>query len=69
MQYSGKTRNVRVRITHGAQHFWSRYAGQECDATLYEGGINPQLNTEQLNPPLPKWQTIDIQDVEVLRDL
>lgn len=66
MQYSGKSHNVRVRIMHGASKIWANYGGQKCDAILYEGGINPQINSEQLTPPLPKWQTISIDDVEVL---
>ncbi len=66
MEYNGTVRHVRVRIMHGAAKCWAAYAGQKCDAILYEGGINPQINSEQLTPPLPKWQTIPLEDIEVL---
>ncbi len=69
MQYSGSSRNVRVRIMHGAAKCWAKYGGQECDATLYDPPVNPQINSEQLNPPMPKWQTIPLEDIEVIRDL
>jgi hypothetical protein len=61
------SREVRIRIKSGARG-WKEYSGQECDATIYEGdgAPNPQINTEQLTPPLPKWQSISLDSIEVV---
>lgn len=63
-EYFGKSKQVRVRIKPTGT--WAEYAGQECDAIIYDGGVNPHLNTEQLNPPLRKWQQAKISDIEVI---
>ena len=64
MMYYGKATNVRIVII--AERGWlKRYRGQECDATVYDDG-HCQLNTEQLKPPLPKWQSCTINEVNVI---
>lgn len=65
MEYYGKIENARVRIV--ATSGWlARYAGQECNAIIYAGTTKPQIDTEQLNPPLPKWQSAAATDLEIL---
>src|SRR6185436_15509044 len=50
MEYHGRSYKVRVRII--ATVGWlAKYNGQECDATFYENGPQPQIDTEQLTPP------------------
>ncbi len=65
MQFDGKSRDVRVRII-ATQGWLAKYNGQECDATLYDGGPNPHINTEQLTPPIPRWQTAAPEEIEVI---
>lgn len=65
MEYNGKSERVRVRILPGS-HPWREYAGQECNAILYEPGTNPQIDTEQLKPPWPRWQSIKREFIEVI---
>jgi len=65
MEYCGFSEERRVRII--ATSGWlARFNGQECDAVLYGDAAMPQLNTEQLTPPLPKWQSCKASDIEVL---
>ncbi len=65
MDYNGNSRTARVRIV--ATTGWlARYQGQTCDAIIYDPGVNPQLNTEQLKPPLPKWQSARLSDIAEL---
>lgn len=66
MEYSGKSENVRARIKPTAKYWGARYPNQECDAIIYAPDVNPQLNTEQLNPPLPKWQSLPLEDIEII---
>jgi hypothetical protein len=66
MDYSGTSRYVRVRINAEAEGHWKEYVGQECDAIIYEDGISPHVNSEQLNPPLPKYQSIKASWVDIL---
>ncbi len=56
MEYSGKREEAKVRIKQGAPGFLAKYVGQECDAILYDDG-HAQIDTEQLKPPIPKWQS------------
>ena len=65
MQYDGPTRHVRVRIvaTTGP---WAEYNGQECDALFYRPDMSAQINSEQLKPPLPKWQSAKLTDLQEL---
>ena len=63
--YTGKSTYARIRILPTSKH-WKAYAGQECDAILYEGNVMPQINSEQLNPPLPKWQSLPLNDLEII---
>lgn len=65
MEYSGGVEQRKVLIVARAGH-WAQYFGQTCDALLYDGDVMPQLNTEQLTPPLPKWQSIKRSEIEVL---
>lgn len=67
MNYTGKSHNVRVRIIATSGQ-WANYFGQECDATLYEEGIDPQIDTEQLTPPLPRWQSINAKHIDVIEE-
>ena len=63
MEYSGKTERCKVRII--APGGWlADYNGQVCDAIFYEGDINPQIDTEQLKPPIPRWQSAKARDLE-----
>ena len=62
--YNGPSQHVRVRIRDTGG--WKEYAGQECDAILYREDMNAHINTEQLKPPLPKWQQAKRSDIEVL---
>ncbi len=67
MEYFGKSESRRVRIKSAPRtKFLERYVGQECDATFYEKGMNAHINSEQLRPPLPKWQSAFPEDLEVL---
>lgn len=59
MNYTGNSRKARVRIVAATGH-WKDYNGQECDATIYEADVQPQLDTEQLKPPLPRWQSVPL---------
>jgi len=65
-EYLGTSRRVRVRIKPGHPGFLNGYAGQECDAILYDEPVNPQIDSEQLDPPIPKWQTALKDYVEVV---
>lgn len=59
---AGKATAARVRIV--AKDGWlHKYLGQECDAIFYEYAM-PQIDTEQLNPPLPRWQSAKASDLE-----
>lgn len=60
-EYYGKSYNYQVKILPNTHCVWKDYIGQICDATYYEGDISPQINTEQLKPSLPKWQSIDLK--------
>lgn len=63
MEYNGKSRSATVKIV--ATTGWlAKYSGQSCTATFYEGGIKPQIDTEQLRPPLPRWQSVKSEDIE-----
>ena len=63
MEYTGKSRIVKTRVI--AKDVWlAKYFGQTCDAIMYDGDVNPQINTEQLNPPLPKWQSCKLNNLE-----
>ena len=65
MEYVGPYRSVRVRIV--ATTGWlAKYAGQECDATFYGEGTHPHIDTQQLNPPMSRWQTANAEDLEVV---
>lgn len=64
-EYEGKIRHARVKIKKTSRH-WSRYADQECDAIIYDPPVMPQINSEQLKPPVPKWQSIPLSDVDIL---
>lgn len=62
-----KSSLYRVRII--ATTSWLKdYAGQECDAIFYEEGISPMIDTEQLRPPLPRWQSCSAYDLHILMD-
>lgn len=67
--FSGKSTRKRVRIVSSTGP-WKEYHGQECDAIFYEAddgsSVNPHIDTEQLSPPLPKWQQAKKTDLEVL---
>ena len=66
MEYYGKTWNRRVRII--ATSGWLKeYSGQTCDATFYDGAM-PHIDTEQLTPPMPRWQSAKSADLEVIPD-
>ncbi len=58
MEYYGESRVARVRITDRATGTWANYRGQECEAIFYGEAAMPQINSEQLSPPLPKWQSV-----------
>jgi hypothetical protein len=64
MDYNGPSKSARVKIKPGVK-FWEKYAGQSCDATLYPELGSLHINSEQLKPPLPKWQSLRIDEVEV----
>ena len=61
--YMGSSRHVRVEIiaTSGP---WIQYRGQQCDAIIYDPPVSPQINTEQLSPPFPKWQMAKPEDIK-----
>jgi hypothetical protein len=60
-------KEVRVRII-ATTGVWAQYKGQQCDAVLYdEPGVLPQINSEQLDPPIPAMQSIDPAKVEVVK--
>ena len=62
----GRTRLVRVMII--ATTGWlAKYNGQICNAIFYEKA-RPQIDTEQLKPPLPKWQSARLEDLKEVRD-
>ena len=71
MQYDGPSRNVRVRIREDIpiKEWLSRYAGQECDATFYGPGMSAHINTEQIDPPITKWQSAKESDLIVLWEM
>ncbi len=61
-----RSRNARIKII--TKDGWlAEYNGQECDAIIYDGWVNPQLNTEQLNPPLPKYQSCKLDCIEEVK--
>jgi hypothetical protein len=63
VEYEGKSRRARVRII--AESGWlAGYNGQECNAILYDSGPRPQIDTEQLKPPLPSWQSANWADIQ-----
>jgi hypothetical protein len=64
MEYYGKSKTVTVRII-ASKGWLKEYSGQTCKAILYDD-CSPQIDTEQLSPPLPKWQSCDLSDLEVL---
>lgn len=68
--YSGKSTRARVRLAVPLDHKWSqhwkKYNGQECDAILYEGDVSPQIDSEQLNPTMPRWQSVPKEWIVVL---
>lgn len=69
MDYNGPVKKVRVRIAEGAGFWLRKYVGQECDAILYgepPGADDVQVDSEQLSPPLPKWQHARLSDLVVL---
>ena len=67
MDWNGKSETRTVRINDKAEGFWRKYIGQSCEATLYgPDGPNPQLNTEQLNPPLPKYQSLPLMWLDLM---
>lgn len=70
--FSGSTERKRVRIV-AKDGPWKNYHGQECDAifyTAYDGRlINPHIDTEQLNPPCPRWQQAKDHDLEIVEGL
>ena len=53
---------VRIIATDG---WLAEYNGQECDAIFYDG-LSPHIDTEQLTPPKPRYQTAKASDLEVL---
>jgi len=66
MEYYGKSERCRVRVI--ATTGWlAKYNGQECDATFYDEGVNPQIDTEQLKPPLPRWQSTVPENLERIK--
>lgn len=68
MEYSGKSRSALVKII--AKEGWlARYNGQYCNAIFYEGNLKPQIDTEQLAPPFPRWQSVDLKDIEQCSNL
>jgi hypothetical protein len=65
MEYAGTSQRLRVRVV--AKAGWlAKYEGQECDAIFYSGAM-PQIDTEQLKPPMPRWQSASAADLEVIR--
>ncbi len=69
MYYEGKTTEARVRINSLAKGWLRNYIGQECDALIYDEGVTPQINTEQLKPPLPKWQSAELKELDIIREV
>lgn len=66
-EYVGHSQYVKVRIVSST--LWGgKYLGQECEGIIYREGVRPQINTEQLTPPFPKWQSCDLSDIEVIDD-
>ncbi len=66
MTYEGKSERVRVRIVACASaRYLERYFGQYCDAIFYDDG-HAQIDTEQLHPPIPKWQSCKQTDLAVV---
>ena len=64
-EYAGPFNRCRVRIC--ATRGWlAEYNGQTCDAIFYAPGVNPQIDTERLHPPLPKWQSVHREELEVI---
>ena len=64
MEYDGPISKRRVRLV-ATTGTWAKYEGQECDATFYGPGMNVHLNSEQLVPPLPKYQSAKPEEVEI----
>lgn len=64
--YKGLSCKARVRVKSAVEHWLDPYVGQECDAIIYPQLASAMLDTEQLNPPLPKYQTVGLECVEVI---
>jgi hypothetical protein len=64
METADKPMLVRVKIV--AETGWlASYNGQHCDALIYQTH-DPQIDTEQLTPPMPRYQTVRRRDIEEL---
>lgn len=66
-EYIGISRDARVRIVGNNSRWLQPYLGQECDAIFYEGGIKPQINSEQLNPPVIRYQSVFAEDLQEIK--
>lgn len=66
--FVGKSKKCRVEIV-AVKGWLARYIGQQCDAIFYESddgqSVMPHIDTEQLRPPLPRWQSANPEDLEV----
>lgn len=67
MQYTVNSTLVRVRII-AASGWLEQYNGRECNAVIYESGMDPKIDSEQLrhniNPLIPRWQSCRIEDIK-----
>ena len=67
MEYNGSYKGVRVMIANATNCSWlSNYVGQECDAIFYDKNTKPQINSEQLSPPIPKWQSVPLDCLSII---
>jgi hypothetical protein len=64
--YNGPSRNCRVKII-AVTGPWGLYNGQDCDAIIYRPDMLVHINSEQLNPSLPKWQSISPEQITEIR--